>query len=482
MVNDNLINNHLKNFLEIPYDQLEELNLTAKVKGETLSEKALQEEYTAYLKKEKRIKAVTICFTDIEGRLHMLDYDKKFLLESLSNLTFDGSSIRGFTAQAESDLRLEIDWTSIRYLPADVFGPGKVIFFGHVLNRDRSAYPSDFRGQLRLLSQEIKKKQGLTAYASAEIEGFLVAEPNAEQGYHLNGGLKLISSGGYFHSLPLDKLRMFIDRSAEAQRAMGFRNEKDHPEVAPSQFEMNFAYSEVIRAADNIQLYKLVCRQVARNLEMTACFLPKPFMGINGSGMHTNFSLGKNGKNIFYEPKGEEGLSKIAWDFILRLLNHAPEICLVLNSSVNAYRRLDPHFEAPNQIKVSPIDRGSMIRIPVGNEKTSRIELRSVAPDANPYLVLYTMIRTGLEGQKLKRAEEKRERARFLPDNINDAIRLFKTSDFMTTILGEDNKEKFAAYKQAAADRSPKALGTTVKNSEIIYHHEVTNQILWNQF
>lgn len=472
----------LKNFLEIPYDTLEELNLSAKLKAETLAPKALEVEYTTFLKKEKRIKAVTICFTDLEGRLHMLDYDKKFLLDSLANLTFDGSSIRGFSAQHESDLRLEVDWSSMRYLPADVFGPGKVIFFASVLDRDRKPYTADFRGQLKLITEELKKKQGLEAFASAEIEGFLVDGVYAEQNFKQETGFKLISSGGYYHSLPLDKLRQFIDKSAEAQRAMGFRNEKDHPEVAPSQFEMNFSYSEVVRAADNIQLYKLVCRQVARNMEMTATFLPKPVVGINGSGMHTNFSLGKAGKNIFHEPKGQDGLSKIAWDFIMRLLNHAPEICLVLNSSVNAYRRLDPHFEAPNQIKVSPIDRGSMIRIPVGNEKTARIEVRSVAPDANPYMVLFTIIKTGLEGVKLERDEDKRERARFLPDNINDAIKLFKSSDFITSIFGEENKDKFVSYKQATADRSPKALGTFVKDSEIIYHHEVTNQVLWNEF
>lgn len=147
--------------------------------------------------------------------------------------------------------------------------------------------------------------------------------------------------------MPLDTLRRFIDASAEAQRAMGFKNEKDHPEVAPSQFELNFSYTEVIRACDQIQLYKLVCRQVANNFGLTATFLPKPIAGINGSGMHTNFSLAKNGKNIFYKKDGQDGLSELAWDFILRLLNHAPEISLVFGSSVNAYRRLDPHFEAP---------------------------------------------------------------------------------------------------------------------------------------
>ena len=461
----------LKNFLEIPYDQLEEMNT------HPLSEV----QYKDYLKKEKRIKAVTLCFSDLEGRFHMLDYDKKFLLASMDNLTFDGSSIHGFSQQHESDLRLFIDWSSFRSLPSDVFGPGKVIMFANVLGRDRSPYESDFRAQLQLYANNLKKKQGYVLHAAAEIEGFLVDGVNAEQAYS-EKGFTHISTGGYYHSLPIDRLRQFIDRAAEAQRAMGFKNEKDHPEVAPSQFEMNFSYADAVRAADNIQLYKLVCRQVANSLGMTATFLPKPMTSINGSGMHTNISIAKNGKNLFHEPKGKDGLSKIAWDFILRVLNHAPEICLVLNSSVNAYRRLDPHFEAPNPIKVSPIDRGSMIRIPVGNEPSARIEVRSVAPDSNPYLVLYTLFKTGLEGKPLKKDEDKRDRLRFLPDNINDAIKLFKSSDFINKILREVNQAKFAQYKQAAADRSPKALGAIVKPSEVLYHHEVTNQVLWNRF
>lgn len=472
----------LKNFLEIPYDDLEVMNLRAKEQAEKLGADALEKEWKLYLQKEKKIKAITICFTDIEGRFHMLDYDKKFLLDSVDNLTFDGSSIRGFSQQHESDLRLSVDWSSIRFLPSDVFGPGKVIMFADVLDRDHKPYISDFRGQLKHYANELKKKSGLTVNVSAEVEGFLVDGINSEQRYEETGSFQFISTGGYYHSLPLDRLRRFIDKAAEAQRAMGFKNEKDHPEVAPSQFEMNFSYSDVVRACDNIQLYKLVCRQVANNLGMTATFLPKPFIGINGSGMHTNFSLAKNGKNIFYNAKGKEGLSDIAWDFIWRILNHASEICLVLNPSVNAYRRLDPHFEAPNQIKVSAIDRGSMIRIPIGNERSTRIEIRSVAPDANPYLVLYTIVKTGFEGTPLIKDKEKRDRLRVLPDNIYDAVKFFKSSDFITKILTKTNQEKYTEFKQMVADRSPKALGAVIKPSEIIYHHEVTNQVLWNKF
>src|SRR3989344_2401813 len=482
MAVNNAKTDDLRDFLEIPYGKLEEMNLKAFEKAGTASDAALEKEYTAYLQKEKRIKAVTLCFTDIEGRLHMLDYDKKYFLDSLSNLTFDGSSIRGFTPQHQSDLRLEVDWRSIRYFPSDVFGPGKVIFFASVLSLDRSPYISDFRSQLKAYANEIKKKQGITANAAPEIEGFVVDCENAEQKYEENGGFKLISSGGYFHSLPMDKLRQFIDRAAEAQRAMGFRNEKDHPEVAPSQFELNFSYASAVRAADQIELYKLVSRQVAANMGMTATFLPKPMSNINGSGMHLNFSLAKNGKNIFHQKGGKGGLSEIAWNAIDRVLNHAPEISLVLNSSVNAYRRLDQHFEAPNQIKVSSIDRGSMIRIPVGNERSTRIEIRSVAPDSNPYLMLYTILKTGLEGKPLVKDKDKRDRLRMLPDNINDAIKLFRGSEFVGTIIDKVNQEKYAEYKQMATDRSPKELGKLIKPSEIVYHHEVTNQVLWYNF
>lgn len=470
----------IKTFLEIPYEKLEEMNVSAsKIKTESEAETKHRE----YLEKEKRIKAVTVCFSDIEGRLHMLDYDKKYLLKNAGNLTFDGSSIRGFTNQDESDLRLRLDWLSIRWLPSDVFGAGKVILFAEVLTRDKKTYENDFRARLKAYAFELKTKNGMEAFMGPEIEGFLLEGLDAEQNFSCQSGFKLISSGGYYHSLPLDTLRKFIDGTAEAQRAMGFINEKDHPEVAPSQFEINFHHTSVVRACDQIQLYKLVCRQVANNMGLTATFLPKPIQNINGSGMHTNLSIYKNGKNVFHDAKGKDGLSVIAWDFIDRLLNHAHEMCLVLNPSVNAYRRLDPHFEAPNQIKVTANDRGSMVRIPSGDEKSARIEVRSVAPDANPYLVLYTLMKAGLEGEKVsKKTDPKKTRLRFLPGTINDAIRLYKGSDFIAKILGEDSKEKYLEPKQASADRNPKELGKTIKESEIIYHHEVTNQSLWNSF
>jgi glutamine synthetase len=474
----------LKSFFAIPYDLMEEMNLEAKAKQlARRPEDELREHYIRYLADQKGIKAVTVCFTDLEGRFHMLDYDKKFLLKAHDNLTFDGSSIRGFSVVSESDLRLAIDWGSFRWLPSDVFGTGKVIVFGLIEDRDGKPYASDMRGALKTLSAGLAQS-GLAAHVAVECEGFLLEGLNAEQRFTSREGFRLVSSGGYYHSLPNDPLRQFIDRLAEAQRAMAFENEKDHPEVAPSQFELNYHYTEALLAADQIQLYKLTARQIAANMGMTASFLPKPIAGINGSGMHTNLSISKDGINQFFDAKGEENLSRMAWDFVDRLLNSANDICLILNSSVNAYRRLDPHYEAPNQIKSSAVDRTSMIRIPLGNSKSARIEIRTVAPDANPYLAIYAILKTGLEGPMTEAitSETRRTRTRYLPDNIYDAIRLFKQSDFVTRMMGEQNKEKYVDRKVASANRCPRELGSMVKTSEILFHHEVTNQYIWGQF
>ena len=469
----------LRDFLEIPYDQLEELNLEAKSKRlDKTSPDTLREEYMRYLTDEKSIKAVTVCFSDLEGRLHMLDYDKKFLLKSADNLTFDGSSVRGFSQQSESDLRLAIDWPAFYRLPADVFGAGKVLVFGEVLERDGNAYPADLRSILKKYSAEQFAANGYTFNLSNEIEGFIFRGRHAEQRYIETGEFEFVSTGGYYHSLPGDTLRSFIDRAAEVQRALGFANEKDHPEVAPSQFEMNYSYAESVIAADQVQLYKLIARQVAMQLDLTASFLPKPVTGVNGSGMHTNMSISTSDTNSFYETDGKDGISDFAWDFVKRILSHGRELCLLLNPSVNSYRRLDPHYEAPNQIKASAIDRGSMVRIPIGNSRSARVEVRSIAPDVNPYLAVYTLFRTGLEGT----IADSLPTDAILPDNIYDAIDDFQSSDFAKSLLGAEICDRYAALKRASAERCPRLLGIRIKTAEIQFHHEVTNQYYWNDF
>jgi glutamine synthetase len=164
-----------------------------------------------------------------------------------------------------------------------------------------------------------------------------------------------------------------------------------------------------------------------------------------------------------------------------RVLTHGLDLCLVMNSSVNSYRRLDPHFEAPNQLNASAVNRGAMVRIPIGNERSSRIEVRAVAPDANPYLVLYSIFKTGLAAD-VSKMKNLREAQRFLPDNIYSAMDDFRSSPWTTTLLGEGVKGRYADLKQASADRCPRLLGSIVKSSEIQFHHEIYNQLLWNHF
>jgi glutamine synthetase len=474
----------IKNFKEIPYEELEDLNLDAKrrvVDGE--DEGSLQERYLKYLAEEHHLKAVTVCFTDVEGRFHMLDYDKKFLIRAPENLTFDGSSIRGFSAQRESDLRLGIDWGSFRWLPSDIFGPGKVMVFGLIRDRDGSDYSADVRTLLKRYVASLRVRQ-LSTSAAPEVEGFLFEGTNAEQAFDSDVGFKFVSEGGYFHSLPTAPLKIFIDRFAEAQRALGFENEKDHPEVAPSQFELNYGHTDALVAADQIQLYKLLARQVAAAMGHTASFLPKPRMNVNGSGMHLNLSLAQAGRNLFHDAAGRDGISEFGWAFVDRILHSAEPLCLILNSSVNAYRRLDPHYEAPNQIRASAVDRAAMVRIPIGNARSARVEVRSVGPDANPYLAILGLLRTGLEGpyDPATAPDRRTLRDRLLPGTIQEALVSFESDAWMGEMMGADNQRRYAELKHMAANRCPKDLGARIKGGEILFHHEVTNQHLWGQF
>ena len=170
----------------------------------------------------------------------------------------------------------------------------------------------------------VRRRTATICNAANEIEGFLFKGRDAERHYHETGSFEFISTGGYYHSLPGDALRLFIDTAAEVQRAMGFANEKDHPEVAPSQFEMNYCYTEATIAADQVLLYKLICRQVAARLDMTASFLPKPVTGVNGSGMHTNLSVSAEGQEPVLGPEGPgQALADAGWEFIDRILTSA---------------------------------------------------------------------------------------------------------------------------------------------------------------
>src|SRR5258707_13948514 len=233
----------LRDFLEIPYDELEDRNLAAKKQRlDRGPADKIQEERLKYLKDEKRIKAVTVCFTDLEGRFHMLDYDKKFLLDSVDNLTFDGSSIRGFSQQRESDLRLRVDWPAFYWLPSDAFCPGKVLAMAEVLERDGAPYAADSRGLLEAHTDKLFAQDGTTCFAANEIEGFLFKGRDAERRYHEAGKFEFISTGGVYQSRPGATPRLFLEIPWAIHRAPGFANQKKQPQRAATHFPGKYNY------------------------------------------------------------------------------------------------------------------------------------------------------------------------------------------------------------------------------------------------
>ncbi|MEK7528355.1 MAG: glutamine synthetase family protein [Patescibacteria group bacterium] len=474
------------------HSKIQDKNIALREKRQdpNVSDESSQATAMEILKSDDSIRAVVVCFSDAEGVLHMLDYDKKHFCDSHDALTFDGSSIRGFTTQDQSDLRLRPDFKTLRFLPGKIFGEGKVLMFADVHDKDGTPYGGDMRVVLKKYLANVKKDHGITAMMAPETEGVLLKGVDAEQNFDERTGFETAMETGYFHALPKSSLRDFIDKLACATRDMGFRNEKDHPEVGPGQFELNYGPSDPVLMAEDMLLYKLTARQIAATDGMTASFLPKPIQGENGAGMHTNISLqGSNGENLFFDESDPNRISAACRRAIQSVLDHADEICLGISSSVNAYRRLDPHFEAPNEKKASPNDRGSMVRVPLAGPKSARMEVRSVAPDSNPYLVAALLVRAAVDGvlnKELKEVEFAKKgdgKAPTLPGDIYEAITHFEQSQFVADAMGgERTRDAYVALKREAAETSPRRLGSSIKGTEVRLHHEVANQRLRNAF
>ena len=339
------------------------------------------------------------------------------------------------------------------------------------------------RGVLKEFADEQFEKDGYTLNAANEIEGFLFNGLDAERDYHETGKFEYVNTGGYYHSLPGDPLRTFIDTVAEVQRAMGFENEKDHPEVAPSQFEINYSYGEVVAAADQIQLYKLICRQVATQHGHDG-ELPAQARRRRQRQRHAHQRLGQQGRQepVLGSQGRGEAVSDFGWEFVDRILTHGNDICLLLNSSVNAYRRLDPHFEAPNQIKASA--GRPRLDGPHPDRQRAQHARRSPLGRARRQSVhgaCYSVFKTGLEGDDREDQEPAPGRALPARQHLRRARGLPRRQvDHEAPRRGRQGPLRRS--QAGIADRCPRLLGTFVKAPEVQFHHEVYNQFLWNQF
>ena len=416
--------------------------------------------------KENNIRYIRMMFTDMLGMLKNVEIPVTRLEDALSNqVMFDGSSIEGFVRIFEADMFLHPDldtflilsWENTLYgkvarFICDVYKPGE--------NGEHIPFEGDPRGVLKRNLEEMKKR-GYQAFNSGiEPEFFLFKmDENGKVKYPLEFNDK----GGYFDLAPVDSAEdCRRDIVLELQK-IGFVIEAAHHEVSTGQHEINFQFNSAVEAADNVQTFKLVVKNVARRHGLHATFMPKPVEGINGSGMHVNCSLvTKNGENAFFDDTTPNKLSETANKWISGILAHAKGFCLITNPIVNSYKRIVPGFEAPCYISWSDSNRSTMIRIPAARGKKTRTEVRSVDVAANPYLALAAILRAGLDGidgncksvapiydnlYKCTDEERKAMGVDSLPANLYDAVNEFKADPLMIEAMGPHITEKIVEAK-----------------------------------
>ena len=350
--------------------------------------------------KKDAVSFVDLQFTDFLGAIKNSTIPVYNLTEALTRgVWIDGSSIEGFARIHESDMFLMPDATTYALLPWRNHETGGRVarFICDVYNPNHEPFEGDPRNILKRALREAKEL-GLSYYAGPECEFFLLPKDD-------HGNIIRTSAGnGYYFNLIMDESYTIKREIMEALDAMGIATETSTYEVANNQHELDIRYDEALRTADNTITLKMAAKFIAHKHGFHAAFMPKPFYGINGNGMHTHQSLWKNGKNICFDRKDPYGLSGVAYQFIAGQLTYAREIAGVFAPTVNSYKRLTPGFEAPAYICWAHINRSALIRIPKVSkgyeEKATRVEIRCPDPSANPYLTFAVLLRAGLEGIK----------------------------------------------------------------------------------
>lgn len=412
---------------------------------------------------EENVKYIRLQFTDILGTIKNVEIPVSQLEKALDNkMMFDGSSIEGFVRIEESDMNLYPDLDTFVVFPW-TSEKGKVArFICDIYNPDGTPFEGDPRANLKRMIKEMEDLGFSNFNVGPEPEFFLFKlDEKGEPTLELN------DKGGYFDLAPTDlgeNCRRDIVLELEE---MGFEIEASHHEVAPGQHEIDFKYADAITACDDIQTFKLVVKTIARKHGLHATFMPKPLFGVNGSGMHCNLSLFKDGENAFYDQNGDLELSDNARHFIAGILKHATSFTAVTNPTVNSYKRLVPGYEAPCYVAWSARNRSPLIRIPASRGISTRVEVRSVDPAANPYLAMAVLLQAGLDGIKNKLEapkpidrniyvmnKEERVAAGIadLPATLAAALEELKSNEVIQAALGEHLLEHFIEAKEIEWD------------------------------
>ncbi len=411
--------------------------------------------------KENNVSFIQFWFTDVLGFLKSFSVTPSELEEGLTEgMGFDGSSIEGFARIEESDMIAKPDPTTFQLVPWRSGEKPVARLFCDILNPDGSPYEGDTRYVFKRLLKKVKDL-GYTYYIGPELEYFY---------FYNDTEAKTLDKGGYFDSRPIDMGASLKRETIFALQAMGIQVEYSHHEVAPSQHEIDLRYDEGLLMADKTMTYRVVVKEIARQNDRYATFMPKPIGGENGSGMHVHQSLFEGDRNAFHDSADPYHLSDLAKHYIAGLMRHAPEITAITNQWVNSYKRLVPGYEAPVYVSWARRNRSAMIRVPMykpGKEKATRIEFRSPDPACNPYLAYSVMLGAGLKGienkyplpapveediYEMKAQERKKHGITDLPDNLYAAIQLTEKSNLVKNILGEHVHSKFIENKKIEWD------------------------------
>ncbi len=420
-----------------------------------------RQEYVLRTVEERGIRLVRLWFTDVLGTLKSFAISPAELEGALAEgMTFDGSSIDGFSRKQESDVLARPDPATFELLPWAESDAPAARMFCDIEHLDGSPFEGDPRQVLRR-NLESARAKGFSFYAAPDMEFFYFADGDASK------PLRPLDAGGYFDLTTEDVAGDLRQKTIQTLEAMGIPVEYSHHEDAPSQHEIDLRYTDALTMADNVMTFRLVVRQIALAHGVHATFMPKPMEGVQGSGMHTHFSLFEGDTNAFHDPGDPEGLSKVARGFIAGLLHHAREITAVTNQWVNSYKRLVVGYEAPIHTSWARNNRSVVINVPHpkrGKAESTRIEYRAPDPAGNPYLAFSVVLAAGLKGieegyelppetnanlYELSEEERLSEGIGQLPASLSEAIAEMERSELVAEALGEHVFEWFIRNKRA---------------------------------
>jgi glutamine synthetase len=419
-----------------------------------------QRNYVLHTVEERGVRLVRLWFTDVLGNLKSFAISPVELENALEDgMTFDGSSIDGFSRVQESDVLAIPDANTFEVLPWGDTKTPEARVFCDIHNLDGTPFEGDPRQVLKR-NLAAARALGLTFFVAPDMEYFYFAPPQRGQ------APEPLDEAGFFDLTTSDISGSMRKQTIRTLEAMGIPVEYSFHEDAPSQHEIDLRHNDGLSMADSIMTFRLVVKEVAASQGVHASFMPKPLEGVQGSGMHVHLSLFSGEENAFYSPDDAYNLSPIAKHFMAGLLRHAAEITAVTNQTVNSYKRLVPGFEAPVHISWARNNRSGLIRVPIpkkGNPMATRIEYRSPDPACNPYLAFSVILAAGMRGIRdsyelpieadanlfqLDDAQLAALGIDQIPSSLGDALKVMETSELVKEALGDHIFEWFLRNKR----------------------------------